>query len=253
MRNSISLKSFGLIFLVTFLFLQGCINMSKQEAADKPVGKQVVDSTANYLIKVNYPAEPQDKEEVMKKWVDLKLSDKKFEWKNLTTPRNEYQINYSVVQSDSSQTVSYLMNEYENTGGASGNQKVTSFSFRNNQLMDIQGILNFSNGNDLQLTKLLAAKAATDSNTFSVAMLNESFGLNFLKKDGRSLDTAKCKCDAFFFGSNLQCYVIRNEGIGFVFGKYVVGPGSSQTPEILLDWKTLAPFIQTGFERIPKK
>jgi hypothetical protein len=74
-----------------------------------------------------------------------------------------------------------------------------------------------------------------------------------LPKDGVSLDTAKCKCDAFFFGSNLQCYVIRNEGIGFVFGKYVVGPGSSQTPEILLDWKTLAPFIQTGFERIPKK
>ena len=253
MRNSISLKSFGFIFLVTFLFLQGCINMSKQEAADKPVGKQVVDSTANYLIKVNYPAESQDKEEVMKKWVDLKLSDKKFEWKNLTTPRNEYQINYSVVQSDSSQTVSYLMNEYENTGGASGNQKVTSFSFRNNQLMDIQSILNFSNGNDIQLTKLLAAKAATDSNTFSVAMLNESLGLNFLKKDGVSLDTAKCKCNGFFFGSNLQCYVIRNEGIGFVFGKYVVGPGSSQTPEILLDWKTLAPYIQTGFERIPKK
>ena len=253
MRNSISLKSFGLIFLVTFLFLQGCINMSKQEAADKPVGKQVVDSTANYLIKVNYPAEPQDKEEVMKKWVDLKLSDKKFEWKNLTTPRNEYQINYSVVQSDSSQTVSYLMNEYENTGGASGNQKVTSFSFRNNQLMDIQQILNFSGGKDLQLTKMLAAKAAADTNTFSTAMLNESFGLNFLKKDGISLDTAKCKCDAFFFGSNLQCYVIRNEGIGFVFGKYVVGPGSSQTPEILLDWKTLAPYLQPGFERIPKK
>jgi hypothetical protein len=119
--------------------------------------------------------------------------------------------------------------------------------------MDIQGILNFSNGNDLQLTKLLATKAATDTNTFSAAMLNESFGLNFLKKDGVSLDTAKCKCNAFFFGSNLQCYVIRNEGIGFVFGKYVVGPGSSQTPEILLDWKTLAPFIQTGFERTPKK
>jgi hypothetical protein len=253
MRNIIIPKLFVFIFSAVFLFLQGCINMSKQEAADKPVGKQVVDSTANYLIKVNYPAEPQDKEEVMKKWVDLKLSDKKFEWKNLTTPRNEYQINYSVVQSDSSQTVSYLMNEYENTGGASGNQKVTSFSFRNNQLMDIQGILNFSNGNDLQLTKLLAAKAASDTNTFSAAMLNESFGLNFLNKDGLTLDTAKCKCNGFFFGSNLQCYVIRNEGIGFVFGKYVVGPGSSQTPEILLDWKTLAPFIQTGFERIPKK
>ena len=253
MRNSISLKSFCFIFLAVFLFLPGCINMSKQEAADKPVGKQVVDSTANYLIKVNYPAEPQDKEEVMKKWVDLKLSDKKFEWKNLTTPRNEYQINYSVVQSDSSQTVSYLMNEYENTGGASGNQKVTSFSFRNKQLMDIQQILNFSGGKDLQLTKMLAKKAASDTNTFSAAMLNESLGLNFLKKDGVSLDTAKCKCNAFFFGSNLQCYVIRNEGIGFVFGKYVVGPGSSQTPEILLDWKTLAPYLQPGFERIPKK
>ncbi len=253
MRNIFTAKLFVFIFSAVFLFLQGCINMSKQEAADKAAGKLVIDSTANYIIKVNYPAEPQDKEEVMKKWVDLKLSDKKFEWKNLTTPRNEYQINFSVVQSDSSQTISYLMNEYENTGGASGNQKVTSFSFRNNQLMDIQGILNFSNGNDLQLTKLLAAKAATDTNTFSSAMLYESLGLKFLKKDGVSLDKDKCKCDGFFFGSNLMCYVIRNEGIGFVFGKYVVGPGSSQTPEILLDWKTLAPYLQPGFERITKK
>ena len=67
MRNIITRKLFFFSFSAVFLFLQGCINMSKQEAADKPVGKQVVDSTANYLIKVNYPAEPQDKEEVMKK------------------------------------------------------------------------------------------------------------------------------------------------------------------------------------------
>lgn len=253
MRITIISRFFLSLLLGGFLFLQSCINMSKQEAANSSAGKQVIDSTANYLIKVNYPAEPQDKEDVMKKWVDLKLSDKKFAWKNLTTPGNEYQINYTVVKSDTSQTVSYLMNEYENTGGASGNQKVTSFTFRNNQLMDIQGILNFSNGNDLQLTKLLAAKAAGDTNTFSQDMLRESFGLNFLKKDGVSLDTAKCKCDGFFYGANLMCYLIRNEGIGFVFGKYVVGPGSSQTPEILLDWKTLEPFLQPGFERIPKK
>ena len=53
MRNIITRKLFIFIFSAVFLFLQGCINMSKQEAADKTVGKQVVDSTANYLIKVN--------------------------------------------------------------------------------------------------------------------------------------------------------------------------------------------------------
>ncbi|MFN5427086.1 MAG: RsiV family protein [Bacteroidota bacterium] len=63
----------------------------------------------------------------------------------------------------------------------------------------------------------------------------------------------KCKCDGFFYGSNLQCFVIRDQGIGFVFGKYVVGPGSSGTPEILLDWNTLAPYLQPGFSRVPKK
>ena len=188
----------------------------------------------------------------MKKWVDVKLSDKQLEWKSVSTPRNEYQINYTVVTSDSSKTVSYLMNEYENTGGASGNQKVTSFSFRNNQLLDIQKILNFSGNNDIKLTRLLAEKASKDTITFSSSMYNESFGLNFLQKDGVTLDKAKCKCDGFFFGSNLQCYVIRNEGIGFVFGKYVVGPGSSQTPEILLDWKTLEPFLQADFQIKPR-
>lgn len=251
MPTAIQLRSFVCILLVVAFSFQSCINMNQPEATAKSGGKQVIDSTANYVIKVNYPDEPQDKQMIMKKWVDLKLSDKQLAWKNLTTPRNEYQINYSVVTSDSSKTVSYIMNEYENTGGASGNQKVTSFSFRNNELLDIQKILNFSGNNDIKLTRLLAEKASKDTVTFSAAMYNESFGLNFLQKDGISLDKNKCKCDGFFFGSNLQCYVIRNEGIGFVFGKYVVGPGSSQTPEILLDWKTLEPYLQPDFQVKP--
>ncbi|MEI8109763.1 MAG: hypothetical protein WCH59_02135 [Chitinophagia bacterium] len=248
MRSTIQLWLFVCIFIMGAFQLQSCINMNQPEAAVKMGGKQIIDSTANYVIKVNYPDEPQDKEMIMKKWVDLKLSDKQLEWKNLASPHNEYQINYSVITSDSSKTVSYVMNEYENTGGASGNQKVTSFAFRNNQLLDIQKILNFSQNNDIKLTRLLAEKASKDTVTFNSAMLNESFGLNFLQKDGITLDKNKCKCNGFFFGSNLQCYVIRNEGIGFVFGKYVVGPGSSQTPEILLNWKTLEPFLQPDFK-----
>ncbi|MBU3744412.1 MAG: hypothetical protein FGM61_07675, partial [Sediminibacterium sp.] len=110
MPSTTPLRLFVFLLLVGTLQLQSCINMNQPEAAAKPAGKQVIDSTANYIIKVNYPEEPQDKEMVMKKWVDLKLSDKKLEWKNLTTPRNEYQINYSVVSSDSSKTVSYVMN-----------------------------------------------------------------------------------------------------------------------------------------------
>lgn len=232
----------------------GCINMSNQEKAPAETAtEQLTDSTANYVIKASYPKDAQDKEAVIKKWVELKVSDKKMEWKNVKEGTNVYIIGFTTVKSDSSQTVGYVMNEYENTGGASGNQKVTSFSFRNNQLLDIQQILNFSNNNDISLTKLLAAQASKDTMTFSAPMYNESLGLNFLKADGVTVDKEKCKCDGFFFGSNFQCFVIRNEGIGFVFGKYVVGPGSSQTPEILLDWKTLEPYLQPGFSRIPKK
>lgn len=252
MSSPTLLRYFVFSFVIGCLGFQSCINMNQTDTSAKQLVKQVIDSNANYVIKVNYPDEPQDKELIMKKWVDLKLSDKQFEWKNLTTPKNEYQINYSVVSSDSSKTVSYIMNEYENTGGASGNQKVTSFSFRNNQLLDIQKILNFAGNNDIKLTRLLAEKASKDTLLFSPAMYKESFGLNFLQKDGITLDKNKCKCDAFYFGSNLQCYVIRNEGIGFVFGKYVVGPGSSQTPEILLDWKTLEPFMQPDFQIKPR-
>lgn len=232
----------------------GCINMSNQEkAAAETITEQLIDSTANYVIKASYPKDAQDKETVIKKWVELKMSDKKLEWKDVKEGTNVYIISFTTAKSDSSQTVGYVMNEYENTGGASGNQKVTSFSFRNNQLLDIQQILNFSNNNDIQLTKLLAEQAAKDTLTFDSDMYNESFGLNFLQADGVTLDKEKCKCDGFFFGSNLQCFVIRDQGIGFVFGKYVVGPGSSQTPEILLDWKTLEPYLQPGFSRIPKK
>ena len=224
----------------------GCINLSKQEKAEVEKSlEQLVDSTTHYLIKASYPKEEQDKESIIKKWVELKMSDKKLEWKNVKEGKNVYIISFSKVQSDSFQSVSYLMNEYENTGRASGNQKVTSFSFSKDQLIDIQQILNFSNNNDISLTKLLAAQASKDTLTFSSSMYNESFGLNYLKSDGITVDKQKCKCDGFFFGSNLQCFVIRDTGIGFVFGKYVVGPGSSDTPEILLDWKTLAPYLHT--------
>ncbi|MFN9803564.1 MAG: RsiV family protein [Bacteroidota bacterium] len=233
--------------------LVGCVNMSNKEKAAVETVQQVVDSTAHYLIKASYPLEAQDKESVIKKWVDLKVSDKKAEWKDVKEGSNMYLITFTTVRSDSSQTVGYVMNEYENTGGASGNQKVTSFSFRNNQLLDIQQILNFANNNDIQLTRLLAAQAAKDSMTFNSDMYNESLGLNFLKADGVTLDKEKCKCDGFFYGSNLQCFVIRDQGIGFVFGKYVVGPGSSGTPEILLDWNTLAPYLQPGFSRVSKQ
>ena len=246
----------GMLAIICLLSLtwSGCINMSNQEkVAVETTTEQLIDSTANYVIKASYPKDVQDKESVIKKWVELKLSDKKQEWKDLKEGSNTYMISFTTVKSDSSQTVGYVMNEYENTGGASGNQKVTSFSFRNNQLLDIQQILNFSNNNDIQLTRLLAAQAAKDTMTFSTDMYNESFGLNFLKEDGVTLDKEKCKCDGFFFGSNLQCFVIRDQGIGFVFGKYVVGPGSSQTPELLLDWKTLSSYLQPGFSRMPKQ
>ncbi|MCA6475227.1 MAG: hypothetical protein IM541_05225, partial [Chitinophagaceae bacterium] len=153
--------------------LSGCINMSNQEKVPaETITEQLIDSTANYVIKASYPKDVQDKESVIKKWVELKVSDKKFEWKDVKEGTNVYIISFTTAKSDSSQTVGYVMNEYENTGGASGNQKVTSFSFRNNQLLDIQQILNFANNNDIQLTRLLAAQAAKDTMTFSTDMYN---------------------------------------------------------------------------------
>jgi hypothetical protein len=242
------------LFFIAFL-CAGCINLSNPENKGQAnLTRQLVDSSEHQLFKASYPIEVQDKEGIVQKWVELKLSDKKQEWKNVNEGTNTYIIGFTTVKSDSLQTVSYLMNEYENTGGASGNQKVTSFSFWNNQLLDIQQILDFSNNNDIILTKLLATQASKDTTlTFSASMYNESMGLNFLKADGTTLDKEKCKCDGFFYGSNLQCFVIRDRGIGFVFGKYVVGPGSSGTPEILLDWNTLKPFLKPGFNKTFKR
>ncbi|MFM7358989.1 MAG: RsiV family protein [Sediminibacterium sp.] len=246
-------RFFMSLFFIAVLY-PGCINLSNHENTGQAnLSQQLIDSSEHKLFKASYPIEVQDKESVLQKWVELKISDKKQEWKNVNEGTNIYIIGFTVVRSDSLQTVSYLMNEYENTGSASGNQKVTSFSFRNNQLLDIQQILNFSNNNDIQLTKLLAEQAAKDTLTFDSDMYNESFGLNFLQADGVTLDKEKCKCDGFFYGSNLQCFVIRDHGIGFVFGKYEVGPGSSGTPEILLDWNTLAPYLRPGFVVKPGK
>ena len=60
MRTTIPIRLFVCVCLVGSFLLQSCINMNQPEAAAKSGGKQIVDSTANYLIKVNYPDEPQD-------------------------------------------------------------------------------------------------------------------------------------------------------------------------------------------------
>ena len=135
------------------------------------------------------------------------------------------------------------------TGGANGNTTITTFTLTDAGLVDIQKVINFAeNNNDIALSKVLAKQiiAAGDEYT-NQDMVNEGLGIAYLKEDGKTLDKEKCHCDGFFFPSNFMNFALEDNGIRFMFSKYQVAPGAVGTPDYLLTWDVLRPFLTQDF------
>jgi hypothetical protein len=221
----------------------------------------IKDKNEFYNIEARIPKELLDKEGVMENKISSIVDVKKEEWKiggdvyleeqNILKQfpdrvKIDYQltIDYKKYKSDLKNSVSYVFNNYEFVGGAHGDTGIITYTYNEKGLVDIQNILNFNDGKDIDLSNILESKLKPAiGEYYNEQMLREGLGLAFLKKNG-TFDMEKCNCDEFNFVSNFDNFIILNEGIKFIFGQYQVGPYAAGFPEVLLTWDELAVYLK---------
>lgn len=228
---------------------------------DKPIlSTTIKEQTEFYSIDASYPEDVWDKEGVMNQVVHYMANQKKDEWKVggdvyneeqkiskdfPDRPKMKYQleIGYTATTSKKYSTRSYVFSVYEFTGGAHGNTAVATFTFDKNGQIKIEDLINFENENDIKLTKLLGTKLEKlFGDDVNLDMIRNGLGLAFLRADN-TFDVEKCKCDGFFFPSNFQNFVVRDEGLKFIMGQYQVAPYVYGMPEVVFGWEELRPFM----------
>jgi hypothetical protein len=220
------------------------------------------EETDFYAITTVRPKESKDVNDVMAQYVDGLIAAKQTEWKiggpiHLAEqevsadfpdrPKVTYvlDVRYSSTTSQKLGTVSYVFMITEMTGGANGNVAITTFTFDKNGQVAIDSILDYENGKDIALTRLLA-EVAVEQNPLAFQsrdQLMQGLGLAYLKSDGVTFDAVACGCDGFFFPSNFQNFSVTDSGLTFTFSKYAIAPGAVMTPEISLTWAQLAPYL----------
>ena len=261
-------KLVQLIILVSLMWSCNSPEQQKAPIAEPvPVERmQLADSTDFYVIAASYPLDPGDRDSIMPKLVNILVEEKKEEWKTggdayreekkLTQempgkPMARYELNvaYETAESAHFQARSYLFRIFEYTGGASGNTRVMSFNYDNEGRLTLEDVLQTQDGKDIAISRLLAEQALQDHPDFPKDMLLDGLGLSFLKEDGVTLDKEKCKCDGFMFASNLQHFMLLDEGMRFYFNKYQIAPGVFGTPVVLLSWKQLEPYLNEHFKQ----
>lgn len=239
---------------------------TKENVSELSDTKNLEDSNKFYTIKAEYPIDAFDKEKSMENFVKYGFENKKEEWKvggeayndymklkqdfpDRPEIKNEYIVNFKKFVSQKLGIHSYLFNQYEFTGGAHGNTSNATFNFNNKGYINLEKVLNLQNGNDLKITRMIYNKLPSIlGDTFDKEMASSGLGLSYLKSDGITLDKAKCNCDGFLFASNLQNFIIGDDGITFVMGQYQVAPYVAGMPEVLIKWNELAPYVNKEFD-----
>lgn len=258
-----------LAVLATLICSCNAPEQQKEVTAAEPIPiekMQLADSTAFYRIAAAYPIDPGDRDSIMATIINNLVEEKKEDWKmggvayldeqkmtreipGKPMPRYELNIAYEATESANYQSRSYLFRIFEYTGGASGNTRVMSFNYNTDGRLTLEDVLQTQDGKDIAISRLVAEQALKDHPDFAKEMLLDGLGLAFLKEDGVSLDKEKCKCDGFLFASNLQHFVLLDEGIRFYFNKYQIAPGVFGTPAVLISWKQLEPYLNEHFKQ----
>lgn len=250
------------ILFVIVLFLIGAYFVYHRPEKSNVVS--VRDTNEFYDIKADYPVEKMDKKGDMKEFVEYIVKQKQNDWKIGGELYNEeqklvkdfpdrakmqYQLNisYTFFNSNKFNTATYVFNSYEYTGGAHGGTGLSTFTFNKNGRVMIEDVLNMEGANDIEVSKLIAKKLETTlGESSSKETIYQGLGLSYLKPD-YTLDKTKCNCDGFFFGSNLQNFVITDLGIKFIFGQYQVAPYAVGMPEVLLTYDELKSYLKDSY------
>ncbi len=244
-----------LVLIVAILFFGG---------KEKDTEVTINDVNDFYSISAQYPIEKMDKKSDMKEFVEYVVEQKQQEWKiggelylaekdiekNFPDrPKMQYQldISYTFTKSNMYNSTSYVFTSYEFTGGAHGGTGLATFTFNKDGRLMIEDILDVNNNKDIEITLLIEKKLVSVlGENSSKETINEGLGLAFLKDDN-TLDLVKCNCDGFFFGSNLQNFVVTDKGIKFIMSQYQVAPYAAGMPEVLLTFDELKPYLKSDF------
>jgi hypothetical protein len=249
-----------IIISVIIVGLVGLVYFLGQNESYKTENAVINEQSGFYSIKAQYPEEKWDKKEVMEQMVKYIVNMKMEEWKDngeiynsekeLSTKfpdraQTLYQldISYDATTSPKFKTKTYIFHVYEFTGGAHGNTAVATFTFNKKGQVLIDSILDFNNNKDIEIVRILGRKLLVSLGENSNAdTINTGLGLAFLNPDG-TLNKEKCHCDGFFFPSNLQNFVIEDNGIRFILGQYQVAPYVVGMPEAVLTWNDLKAYL----------
>lgn len=253
------------------------INVVKNTVSDNSqtdtrtvIEKTASSSTDFYNMSISYPKDILDKNNEIEKLVNDLVDKKKEQWKTggndyrdwqalikeypeRKDMKNEFDVTYSSSTSQKLGVNSYIINTYEYTGGAHGGSKLYTFNFNKNGIIKIDDVLNIATStnnipNDISISKIIATGLTKFLGDYAdEKMINDGLGLSYLKKDGKTLDKTKCNCDGFFYGSNLQNFILQNDGIKFIFDQYSVAAYAAGQPETVIKWKDLAPFVNKSF------
>ncbi len=230
---------------------------------DKGNYKSISDMNEFYEISADIPVELWDAKGIMAEYVNTQVNKAKSDWKiggkayndemqitkdfpDRAPMKYELNINYEKFASQKLGTVTYVMTAYEFTGGAHGGADVNTFTFNKDGSVAIDDILSLAkSNNDIALSKDIAAKLPAVLGEYSDAqMINDGLGLSYLKSDGVTVDKSKCNCDGFFYGSNLQKFVVLGSGIKFIMGQYQVAPYVAGMPEVKFSWAEIAKYVK---------
>lgn len=250
-------KKIILFIIVVILATAFILEYSGERNIDKI---NISESTDFYKIEATYPKDSWDKKGEMEQVVKYMVNQKKDEWKKggdiyneeqriakefPDRPKMAYDLNISYIStsSDRFKTRTYIFYVYQFTGGAHGATAVTTYTFNKKGRIRINQILDFDNNKDISIVRLLAVNLKEILGDLSdEKTIDNGLGLSFLKKDG-SLDKEKCNCDEFFFSSNMENFVIKDEGISFIMKQYQVAPYVVGMPEVALSWDDLRPYV----------
>ncbi len=276
-----SKKVIGLLVILVFLIAAGAtvffysknrhtqIKLANQES--RATEKTFTAKTDFYDIEAVYPIEPLDKNGVIEQFINQQVEQRKEDWKigspayndekNIERdfpdrPKMVYSLNivYKKFTAASRGTVSYLFLVGEYTGGANGSEKVQTFTFDKNGQVAIESILDTSGyatmkgknkmPNDLALSYLLLEQARKDKEIFpDINTVRDGLGLSYLKNDGISLDHKKCNCDGWLYASNLQNFIITDNGLTFYFDKGAITMNAAGSTAINLSWNDLKTYL----------
>jgi hypothetical protein len=222
----------------------------------------IKESTDFYDIDAKYPNESLDTNRIMEKYVKDTVNTYKEDWKiggevyntekEISTtytdrPATKYLLNitYEKFESKMPETVTYVFEEYTFAGGAHGNTLIEAYTFDKTGKVEIESFLKLKeNNNDIALTKLLESKLKTtpDNEYFNLNILRDGLGLSLLKSDGVTIDPKKNKYN-FSFESNFKKFIILDEGITFIFDPYQIASYIEGSPEVILTWDELKPYL----------